>query len=197
MQNAKEDRAQLRSKILSTRRALPEDYIIQSSKTVLGSLLYHPFLRQKRRICSYMNVRGEINTHEINDFLLKAGHTLARPVMGDRRGHMKFYTVTDLLRLTPNKFSILEPQPDEQTLLIPDNVDMILVPLVGFDMQGNRLGMGGGYYDRMLKKVSADCLCIGLAYDFQCVEEIPIEDWDMPLDEVITPTGHHIFNRKY
>ena len=71
---------------------------------------------------------------------------------------------------------------------------MLIVPLVGFDEKGNRMGMGGGYYDRMLKKVSANCLIIGVAYEFQKVKKIPIENWDMPLNELITPENHYIFN---
>ena len=54
--------------------------------------------------------------------------------------------------------------------------------------------MGGGYYDRMLKKLSAQCVLIGVAYDFQLLESVPVENWDMPLDEVITPTHHYKFN---
>ena len=70
------------------------------------------------------------------------------------------------------------------------------VTLLAFDEKGNRLGMGGGFYDRMLKRISKDTLTIGIAYEFQKFDTIPIQSWDMPLDEVITEKKHYIFNKK-
>ena len=75
-----------------------------------------------------------------------------------------------------------------------DEAMKVSLTLVAFDKKGNRMGMGGGYYDRMLKKGSATCKIIGVAYDFQKVDKLPVESWDMPLDEVITPTRSFIFS---
>ena len=92
-----------------------------------------------------------------------------------------------------NRFKIPEPKKTQGNLLRPEIIDAVLVPLVAFDQHGNRLGMGGGYYDRMLKKLSAQCLIIGIAYDFQYTETLPAEAWDMPMTEVITPSNHYTF----
>ena len=110
---------------------------------------------------------------------------------------MDFYSYDHLDDLIKNSFNILEPQKDDKHYISPNLLDVILVPLVGFNNKGDRLGMGGGYYDRMLKKVSANCLILGLAYDFQLVPELKGQHWDMPLDEIITPTTHYIFTSKY
>ncbi len=83
------------------------------------------------------------------------------------------------------------------TLVEDESIDVVLLPLVGFDAQGNRLGMGGGYYDRLLKRLTARTLLIGIAYDFQEVRSINAKEWDMPVDEVITPTRHLVFREKF
>ena len=71
------------------------------------------------------------------------------------------------------------------------------MPLVAFAPDGARIGMGGGYYDRLLKKIHPKCLTIGLAYDFQRLEHINIQSWDVPLDEILTPTQHYRIKAKY
>ena len=115
------------------------------------------------------------------------------------RSPMAEFILKDIVRKKhiENRFHILEPENKQENLIRPDLIDAIVVPLVAFDKRGNRMGMGGGFYDRMLKKVSAECLLIGVAYDFQLIENVPTESWDMPLDEVITPTTHFIFNKKW
>ena len=110
---------------------------------------------------------------------------------------MDFYSFKKGDPLIENRFHILEPENKKENLIRPDLIDAIVVTLVAFDNRGNRMGMGGGFYDRMLKKISAECLLIGVAYDFQLIDNVPTESWDMPLDEVITPTSHYIYNKKW
>ena len=77
------------------------------------------------------------------------------------------------------------------------NIQILLMPLVGFDSQGNRLGMGGGYYDRTLAQWHngnrPNLSPIGLSYNEQQVKQIPVESWDIPLPEIITPAQHWRF----
>ncbi len=194
---SKAKRKALRDEIIRKRKALSPEESRRAGEAVTAGLLEHPFFSVPRRVASYVSLNGELDTALINKTLLERGHGLALPVIDPKvRGQMKFYSVSDLAELVPNRYKILEPVPSPGTLLIPDLVDAILVPLVGFDLKGNRLGMGGGYYDRMLKKVSASCLIIGIAYEFQKLPKIPVRHWDMPLDEIFTESSRYVITKK-
>lgn len=194
----KEWRNNARNEIRQKRKALHEDEVAKCSELVRRVVLEHEFLKQNRCIASYHSFSGEIDTVEINKALRIAGHHMALPVIHpEEKGLMDFYSYEKPEDLILNRFKIPEPVVSAENLVQPHNLEVVIVPLVGFNEKGERLGMGGGYYDRMLKKISCECLTLGLAYDFQLIPEIKSQPWDMPLDEVITPTKHYIFNKKY
>lgn len=194
----KEWRNNARNEIRQKRKALHEDEVAKCSELVRRVVLEHEFLKQNRCIASYHSFSGEIDTVEINKALRLAGHHMALPVIHpEEKGLMDFYSYEKPEDLILNRFKIPEPVVSAKNLVQPHNLEVVIVPLVGFNEKGERLGMGGGYYDRMLKKISCECLTLGLAYDFQLIPEIKSQPWDMPLDEVITPTKHYIFNKKY
>lgn len=194
----KEWRNNARNEIRQKRKALDVDEVAKCSELVRRVVLEHEYLKQSRYIASYHSFSGEIDTVEINKALRLAGHHMALPVIHpEEKGLMDFYSYEKPEDLILNRFKIPEPVVCEENLVQPHHLEVVIVPLVGFNEKGERLGMGGGYYDRMLKKISAECLTLGLAYDFQLIPEIKSQPWDMPLDEVITPTKHYIFNKKY
>lgn len=194
----KEWRNNARNEIRQKRKALHEDEVAKCSELVRRVVLEHEYLKQNRCIASYHSFSGEIDTVEINKALRLAGHHMALPVIHpEEKGLMDFYSYEKPEDLILNRFKIPEPVVSEENLVQPHHLEVVIVPLVGFNEKGERLGMGGGYYDRMLKKISCECLTLGLAYDFQLIPEIKSQPWDMPLDEVITPTKHYIFNKKY
>lgn len=100
-------------------------------------------------------------------------------------------------KLITNRFGIPEPvHKRRQRLLKPRALDLILMPLVAFDKQGHRLGMGGGFYDRTLSFLQNHKLwrkpkLLGIAYEFQCMDTLPSEPWDIPLDGIATEQGIH------
>ncbi|MCR5084132.1 MAG: 5-formyltetrahydrofolate cyclo-ligase [Succinivibrionaceae bacterium] len=179
------------------RAALTKEEVEAASGEVRHRLLAHPFLAEERLVASYCGRGGEIGTMALNAALLGQGHTVALPRVNPQvRGEMHFYVAEDLGALAPGAFSIPEPPALPENLVEPGLIEAILVPLVAFDPQGNRLGMGGGYYDRLLKRLSGNCLIIGLAHDFQMVSALHPERWDMPLDEIVTPTRRVVLSRK-
>ena len=99
--------------------------------------------------------------------------------------------------MTQNKYGIEEPELRVDNVVPLADIDVLLLPLVGFDEKGNRLGMGGGYYDRTLAQWynghAPHLFPIGLSYDEQRVSELPVEAWDIPLPEIITPGKHWRF----
>lgn len=110
-------------------------------------------------------------------------------------GKMNFVIYQPERKLHLNKYRILEP---EYTDIFPvAQLDLVILPLVGFDMRGNRLGVGGGYYDRSfafkLQNMENPPLLYGLAYDFQRQQTIPKDEWDVPLNGVITEKNIYTF----
>ena len=193
----KEFRKKIRQEILKQRRTIPDEDAYKAGLNIVKVLKEHPFFTSKKIVASYVSTGGEISTSPLNDYLLDA-HDLILPFINiNVKGSMDFYSFKKGDSLIENRFHILEPENKKENLIRPDLIDAIVVPLVAFDNRGNRMGMGGGYYDRMLKKISAECLLIGIAYDFQLIDNVPTESWDMPLDEVITPTAHYICNKKW
>ena len=179
-----------RLEILSKRRKLSPPETKDAGLKILSILREHEFFRQKRVVASYIAVRGEVDTGSINSWLLKNGHTLALPVVDPvRDGEMSFYKADPETVFTKGRYGISEPEAKAESLVPERDINAVLLPLVGFDPSGNRLGMGGGYYDRLLKKLKDDTLLIGIAYDFQRLESIETREWDMRVDEVITPSG--------
>lgn len=191
-------RAAQRQAIITKRQALTSEQVQTLSAQVRAQVLAHPFLREARTIASYLSFSGEIDTIELNQALKAQHHQVGLPVIvPQERGRMDFYRYGSLEELVLNQYKIREPVPSPEALIKPHELEVIVVPLVGFNQYGDRLGMGGGYYDRMLKKISANCLTLGLAYDFQRDDSIECKAWDMPLDEIITPTQHYRFHHKY
>lgn len=95
--------------------------------------------------------------------------------------------------LVPNRYGILEPRLNVLDVLPANQLDVICTPLVAFDGSGQRLGMGGGYYDRTLApwyQSGNGAKPVGIAHDCQRVETLPVEAWDVPLPEILTPSRH-------
>lgn len=130
-----------------------------------------------------MNKKFEVNTHPIIEDLLSKGKTVIVPVMnGDELEHSKINSTNELVK---NTLGILEPK--ENLKIDTRKIDLILVPLLGVDIRGNRLGYGKGYYDKFLQ--TAEALKIGLAFEEFVLDEIPSEKHDVKLDGFITEKG--------
>ena len=180
----------LRRAILARRRQVTDEESLAAGRAVLSFLSDDDFFKKPRTVASYVSVRGEVGTAPLNSWLLNGGHTLALPVVSPvKDGEMGFYRATASTTLAPGRYGIGEPEALPELLVSESDLDAVLLPLVGFDLEGNRLGMGGGYYDRLLKKVRPEARLIGLAYDFQRVGHLEARDWDMRIDEVVTPSG--------
>jgi 5-formyltetrahydrofolate cyclo-ligase len=97
---------------------------------------------------------------------------------------MGFQEILSLDNLQSARFGLLEPERDVGLMVEPDDLDLVIVPGVAFDRRGNRLGFGGGYYDRFFERCNATR--VGLAYAFQVVDDIPAEDHDVKIDWLVT-----------
>jgi len=141
---------------------------------------------------SYAPSKGEVNPNVFLDLLrrmkldrpLMAFPRVAGKVAGKNTLSMHFALLEEL---APGSYGIPEPK-DSAQVVLPENIDVILVPGLAFDRSGNRLGYGKGYYDHYLLALSQEALVVGIGYDECLYDEIPAEDHDVRMDYIVTPT---------
>ncbi|EPL6456262.1 MULTISPECIES: 5-formyltetrahydrofolate cyclo-ligase [Providencia] len=182
-------RQQIRQTIRQARRQLtPEEQKIAAEQAKLNAL-QHPKIAQAKNIALFLSFDGEINTQPLIDALWQQNKQVYLPVLHPFSAHhLLFLHYRPDTQLVKNRFNIAEPPLDVRDVLPPEQLDVMLIPLVAFDSQGQRLGMGGGFYDRTLENwQQSGFYPIGLAHDCQQVEQLPIAPWDIPLPEIITP----------
>lgn len=137
----------------------------------------------------YVHVRSEVRTTSLIQSCLQAGQQVVVPYCEGQ--HLKLFRLHALQELKPGRFGIQEPPEELRTpkrIAQPADLDWIALPGLGFDRQGQRLGYGQGFYDRLLATVPATTTLAGLAYECQLFAFIPSQPHDVPLDLLITPS---------
>ncbi|PNI01871.1 5-formyltetrahydrofolate cyclo-ligase [Vibrio diazotrophicus] len=185
-------RQELRTLIREKRNQLASDVQFQASQDLIERFSTLPEMRTCQKIALYLSTDGELDTQPLIEWLWSQGKSIYLPVLHPfSAGHLLFLHYQPETPMTYNKFGILEPKLN-QTLICPvKELDLICTPLVAFDSQGHRLGMGGGYYDRTLEpwfNTGKGASPLGLAHDCQHVEQLPTEEWDVPLPKIVTPS---------
>ncbi len=184
-------RQQLRKMLRERRRALGSN-AQQQAATAVGQQLLAILAGPARRIAGYLANDGEIALGPTLTACHQQGIAVSLPVIHPFTGkHLLFQHYTRQTPMTHNRFGICEPALDSTQVRLLAEHDMLLMPLVGFDANGNRLGMGGGFYDRTLAHVHRlhkRPQLIGLAHDCQQVDALPVQPWDIPLDRIVTPS---------
>lgn len=178
------DKQELRRKIISQRKNFTSKEKNSSDLTILKKLIQTPEFQTAKKILVYFSLPDEVDTLTlIKKFIHKK--ELCAPRIQKNPKRMTIHAITSLENLKKNHFKILEP-PANSPEIAPENIDFALIPGVAFDERCHRLGFGQGYYDRLLPHFT--CPKIALAYDFQIVTQLPIDDHDRPVDIIVTPT---------
>lgn len=182
---------QLRSELRARRRALNPTQQMQASVFLLRHLLKLPQFMRARNVALYMANDGEIDPEPIARQLWKMEKHCFLPVLRpDKRKDLWFVEYTPGALLTKNRFGIPEPDFRSQHRMSAQLLDVVLMPLVGFDRTGARLGMGGGFYDATFafkqKKPTGKPALIGLAHACQQVDSLTTDAWDIPLFAIVT-----------
>lgn len=194
-----DSRQQLRRQIRQQRRALNRRARQQAAIGVRRQLLSSQLFLRYQRFAVYLPNDGELDLHPFITRAQRQGKQCYLPVIS-RLSHNRllFAAYQPGEKLVDNLFGIPEPLHGERRGKHPRTLDVILMPLVAFDKQGNRLGMGGGFYDRTLAYLMRQRIwrrprLYGIAYEFQKVEALEVQNWDVPLDGVITETAIYRF----
>ena len=187
-----QNRQQIRQVIRSRRQQISPEQQTSASQILIEQFKQHPLISRAERIALYLATDGELDTSPVIEWCWQQHIAVCLPVLHPfSKGHLLFLHFTADSPMSTNRFGIIEPQLNCQQIVPLSTIDIICTPLVAFDQQGNRLGMGGGFYDRTLTQWHHQRLGpypIGLAHDCQEVDAVPTEHWDVPLPEILTPT---------
>ncbi|MGZ9708990.1 MULTISPECIES: 5-formyltetrahydrofolate cyclo-ligase [Pseudomonas] len=191
-------RPQLRRMLRKARRALTPSEQRQAALGLYRQLAQHPLFRRAKHISLYLPTDGEIDPRLLLRAAQRRGKATYLPVLSAwPRTKMVFQRVRPGEALRPNRFRILEPRVNARRQRKVWALDLVLLPLVGFDDVGGRLGMGGGFYDRSLAYLARrrhwrKPTLLGLAHECQKVDRLAQASWDVPLAGTVTDRQWYI-----
>lgn len=195
------NRVQLRKLLRSKRRSLSSSQQIQAAQQLYQQLAQHQLFRRAQHVAFYLASDGEIDPALLMREAWRRGKHVYLPVLARwPKTTMLFQRVRPIQQWEKNRFGILQPRwcvADQRSIWA---LDAVFLPLVGFDQQGGRLGMGGGFYDRCFAQLHqrnhlTTPQRIGLAHACQQVEQLPVASWDVPLHAVVTDLGWSVVAR--
>lgn len=158
----------------------------RQSGEILERLMAHPRFKSARMVLAYAATDGEVETRPFLEEALRQGKKVYLPrVIDPARKEFAAIEIKSPDELAPGSYGILEPPIDPERIGRPEDLDLIVVPGIGFDRTGGRLGRGEGYFDRFLAKAKR-AYKMGLAYECQMVDQVPRETNDIRVDEVLT-----------
>lgn len=179
----------LRKDILTKRKNIDTAEKEKMDKEILDRFFESKYYKEAENIFIYISYDSEIDTSEIIDKAFKDGKKIYVPRTEFETRLMDAVEITSFDNLIKSSYGILEPS-IEDSHINPNELDLIVVPGVAFDRNGGRMGYGAGFYDRYFKKINKDnikrIVKLALAYDFQVLEEVPMNVQDVPVDFIIT-----------
>ncbi len=182
----------LREKLLKRRDSIPPEQKALQETSIEKRLFELDNFKKANSILMYVSFRSEVSTRKFLDDIHKMGKKLILPLVDARHKVLKLYEVKDNSELAPGYMGIPEPDVRENRRVTIKDIDLVVIPGTGFDLQGHRLGYGGGYYDRLLGYESKQLAevehipTVALAFEEQIGKKIPAEPHDIQVDMIIT-----------
>ena len=183
--------AELRRLKRAQRQALSENDQQQHSRALCDNLIKHKSYRYSQHVACYLANDGEIDPYVLIEHAWFANKNVYLPVLSPIKNSLYFAPYDEYSEFRLNRFNIAEPICHPSDWIKASQLDLLLLPLVAFDTNGNRVGMGGGFYDRTLAYLQHRChwrkpTLMGLAHENQKTDHLKSQSWDIPLDYVIT-----------
>ena len=176
-----------RKKIISLRdQLLPEE--IRAKSSLIAAALYNlQVYRDAGAVMFFITFGTEVDTRPMVEETIKRGKlALAPKALPETRELIPSRVLDWDSDLVPGAYNIPEPGEDTLRPVKPETIDLLIVPGVAFDLKGNRLGYGGGYYDRFFPLLNKQTPLVALVFDLQILPEIPVDEWDRRVDIIIS-----------
>jgi 5-formyltetrahydrofolate cyclo-ligase len=175
----------LRDELSARRKSMSPDMLDQRGLKVQSRFLATPYYQRATTLALYAPIRGEVPTRDILTAALADGKIVCYPLSHVHGRVLSFRRVSSEADLEPGRLGVREPAAGTQLVGL-EQVDLFVIPGLGFTRDGKRLGRGGGYYDATLQAAPEQSRCIGLAFSDQLVDELPVNGEDMSMDLVVT-----------
>ncbi len=179
----------IRRFILEQRDKLEPDIKKELDKKIFSELIDSEAYKNASVIFVFVNFKSEVDTHEIIKQALKDSKTICVPKINTKEREMEIFKINSLEELKEGYYGILEPGEDCPAVNSND-IDLVLMPGAAFDRQGGRIGYGGGFYDRFLSRMNKKVDKIALAFDFQILDRVPMDEFDVRVDGIVTNEGY-------
>lgn len=179
------DKNELRKNIMALRNSMNMEEKASQDSRIFKNVVSSKYYNEATILMVYVSFGLEVDTKCIIEHALENNKIVCVPKIINKREGMKAIRIESLDELIKNKFGILEPVNFQKEVCAKD-IDLFLVPGLAFDNLGGRIGYGAGYYDRFLKEAKDKSFKIGLAYNFQVIEKVPMMENDVYLDAIIT-----------
>jgi len=181
----KELKRKIRSGIQEKRDSLDGSIRQEKSRLIANRLIGLDQYDRSLHMLAYYPFRSEIDTRIIIRDAISRGKKIALPRVGD--DNLELFYIKNLEEdLEPGSYDIMEPIPSRCQRAEPSRIDLVIVPGVGFDRKHNRLGYGGGFYDRLLNSIPGNAPRIALSFDLQVIDKVPVSGHDLKIDMLIT-----------
>lgn len=181
------DKKQLRRQIIARRDQLTTEEIAEKSTLIAQNLYRLPEFEKAGVVMFFLNFGSEVQTIEMAKEARARGKIVLVPKMVPKTRELIASPLPEFEGdFEPGPFKIPEPKASSLRPFAPEKIDLVIVPGVAFDLRGNRLGYGGGYYDRFFALLKHGVVLAALVFDLQIVSQVPLEKWDRPVDLVVT-----------
>ena len=180
-----QDKPAIRKELLRRRDAIPPEVRRAKDRLILERLLSLEEFKNAGTVFFYASFRTEFDTTELIKISLAAGKRAVLPKVDREKQELVLYEIKDFSELGPGYMGIPEPTSPETPVSIND-IDLVIIPGAGFDPMGNRIGYGGGYYDRLLSGMEKNVPIVAPAYEEQIIDSIPSEPHDIRVKVIVT-----------
>ncbi|HZV48007.1 MAG TPA: 5-formyltetrahydrofolate cyclo-ligase [Thermodesulfovibrionales bacterium] len=177
---------EIRNKVLEIRNQIPLDIRTEKDLHIRETLFSLPEFLSAKAVLFYASFRSEVETLSLIRESLAMGKKVLLPKVDTKNSVLTLYEIKNMNELAPGYMGIPEPDLPAKRSAVLDDVDLAIIPGVAFDLQGNRLGYGAGYYDNLLSGRGRKIPIIALAYEEQLVAAIPSEKHDVRVNLIVT-----------
>ncbi len=179
------DKSSLRKHYLELLNKQASEDRKSKSRIIAAKLFKLSAIQKAKTILFYASLPGEVDTFAMINKAIELKKRVCLPIVVQNQRTMIPTVTKELANLENGVYGIAQPRYDASLSVDPKDIEVVIVPGLAFDKSRNRLGRGAGYYDRFLSTLPSDTATIGLAFDFQLTDRLPIEEHDVPLTAVI------------
>jgi len=182
----KSNKALIRKETLKIRDSIDPETKKIKDREIEKRLLDQKEFEIAKNIMFFASFRSEPDTFRIMEKSIHMGKRIILPKVNREKHELLLYEILDVRELTPGFMNIPEPEVSEGRRFSAEDLDLMIVPGVAFGWKGERIGYGGGYYDRLIHRIKRRPPLIAIAYEEQILEEVPLLDHDIKMDKIIT-----------